>query len=69
VIMVGSAGGEMLMPLVLGSLLESVGPWVFPVCLVGACALGSVAFVGMLAMIRSETHARYEPVACDGVMA
>ena len=37
--------------------------------MVGACALGSVTFVGMLALIRPVRQARYASVASDGVMS
>ena len=48
IIMVGSAGGEMIMPLVIGQAFDVVGPQTFPVIVAATSAIGCIVFVMLL---------------------
>ena len=56
-IMVGSAGGEMLMPLVIGQAFDRVGPQTFPIIMAAVSISGAAIFLVLLreaaAMARS----------------
>ena len=60
VIMVGSAGGEMLMPLVIGQAFDRVGPQTFPMIMAAVSIVGAAIFLLLLreaaAMVRSQSR-------------
>jgi MFS transporter, FHS family, Na+ dependent glucose transporter 1 len=48
VIMVGSAAGEMIMPLIIGQAFEIVGPGTFPMIIALTSIIGCIVFVALL---------------------
>ena len=46
--MVGSAAGEMVMPLVIGAAFDTSGPESFPWVILAATVLGTVVFVSLM---------------------
>jgi FHS family Na+ dependent glucose MFS transporter 1 len=48
IIMVGSAAGEMIMPLIIGQAFDLVGPGTFPMIIALTSAIGCIVFVALL---------------------